>query len=148
MGRLIWLIAAATLLCGCRTQKVASESLTVDTVMVRDTLYGRDSAAVVKAERLSEKMLVKDSTVVTVDAAGKVVRLERYSSVLKDRDRHVSRDSARAVTSGRATEKTGRHVSEAARKEAPGNKGWSEAAVVAGMAALCCLVIYSGRKRS
>ena len=143
MGRLIWLIAAAALLCGCRTQKVASESLTADTVMVRDTLYGRDSAAVVKAERLSEKMLVKDSTVVTVDAAGKVVRLERYSSVLKDRDRHVSRDSARAVT-----EKTGRHVSEAARKEAPGNKGWSEAAVVAAMAALCCLVIYSGRKRS
>lgn len=105
MGRLIWLIAAAALLCGCRTQKVASESLTADTVMVRDTLYGRDSAAVVKAERLSEKMLVKDSTVVTVDAAGKVVRLERYSSVLKDRDRHVSRDSARAVTSGRATER-------------------------------------------
>ena len=46
MGRLIWLIAAAALLCGCRTQKVASESLTADTVMVRDTLYGRDSGAV------------------------------------------------------------------------------------------------------
>ena len=148
MGRLIWLIAAAALLCGCRTQRVASESLTADTVIVRDTLYGRDSAVVVRSETLSEKTLVKDSTVVTVDAAGNVVRLELYSRVLRDRDRRASRDSARAVTSMRATEKTGRHVSEAARKEAAGNKGWSEAAVVAAMAALCCLVIYSGRKRS
>ena len=142
------LIAAAALLCGCRTQRVASESLTADTVIVRDTLYGRDSTDVVRSETLSEKTLVKDSTVVTVDAAGKVVRLELYSRVLRDRDRRVSRDSARAVTSMRATEKTGRHVSEAARKETSGNKGWSEAAVVAAMAALCCLVIYSGRKRS
>ena len=147
MGRLILLIAAAALLCGCRTQRVASESLTADTVIVRDTLYGRDSTDVVRSETLSEKTLVKDSTVVTVDAAGKVVRLELYSRVLRDRDRRVSRDSARAVTSMRATEKTDRHVSEAARKEASGNKGWSEAAVVAAMAALCCLVIYSGRKR-
>lgn len=148
MGRLIWLIAAAVLLCGCRTLRVASESLVTDSVRTHDTLAVRDSTVVVRAERLSEMVLVKDSTVMTVDTAGNVVRLERYSSVLRDRDRRASRDSAGAVTSRRATEKTGRHVSEAARTEAPGNKGWSEAAVVAAMAVLCCLVIYLGRKRS
>ena len=127
---------------------MTSEGRVSDTLIIRDTLTVHDSMVVAKREMVTTTVRIKDSTVLVVDTTGRIVRSERY--MLSDRDNNVtvSRDSARSSARGNKTSIRNAQQSDSMRVERTRKRNWREIAVVFIISVVCCLVIYTGRKKS
>lgn len=90
MKHILWLLVVA-LMASCATTRKTSEShesrVVKDSVAVRDSIVTRDSVVIRYETR------VKDSTVLTIDQAGNVVKSEHWRNT--ERNREQSHDTAR-----------------------------------------------------